>query len=127
MLVAVQLPPPAPRTGARFLRFIPRNEMDIAVVNAAAWVQLDESRNRVQSARIALGAVAPTPLYLEEASQAIAGMEVGEELYARAAQTASEAARPINDMRGSIGQRRHLSGVMVRRALEGAITRARNS
>jgi len=54
-------------------------------------------------------------------------MEIGEDAYKRAAAIASEAARPIFDMRGSIGQRRHLVGVMVRRALEGAIERARNN
>jgi carbon-monoxide dehydrogenase medium subunit len=127
LLVSLQFPAPAPRSGARFLRFIPRNEMDIAVVNAAAWVQLDESRGRVQAARIAVGAAAPTPLFVEEAGQAIAGMEIGDDLYERAAQAGRDAVRPISDMRGSIGQRRHLAGVMVKRALEGAISRARNS
>jgi CO/xanthine dehydrogenase FAD-binding subunit len=127
MLVSIQFPAPAARSGAHFLRFIPRNEMDIAVVNAAAHVTLDPTRAKLESARISIGAVAPTPLLLDEAGEALAGMEIGEDAYKRAAAIASEAARPIFDMRGSIGQRRHLVGVMVRRALEGAIKRARNS
>ncbi|HLZ72467.1 MAG TPA: xanthine dehydrogenase family protein subunit M [Dehalococcoidia bacterium] len=125
MLVGLRFPTPQPRSGARFLRFIPRNEMDIAVVNAAAAVQLDESRNRIASARIAIGAVAPTPLYLEAAGAALAGQEANEASYQRAAEVAITAARPIDDMRGNIGQRKHLVGVMVRRALAGAVERAR--
>ncbi len=127
MLVALEFPTPQPRSGAKFLRFIPRNEMDIAVVNAAAHVVLDESRGRILSARIALGAVAPTPLLVAEAAEALVGAELGEAAYKRAAEAAIEASKPIFDMRGSIGQRRHLSGVMVRRAIEGAVARARNS
>ncbi len=125
MLVAIRFPTPQPRSGARFLRFIPRNEMDIAVVNAAASVQLDESRNRIVSARIAIGAVAPTPLFLEEAGAALAGQEANEASFQRAAEVAMAAARPIDDMRGNIGQRKHLVGVMVRRVLAGAVDRAR--
>jgi len=127
LLVALHFPPPAPRSGAFFNRFIPRNEMDIAVVNAAAWLQLDESRNTIVSARVAVGAVAPTPLLVAEAGEVLVGAEASKESYDRAAAAAVEAARPIFDMRGSIGQRRHLVGVMVRRALEGAAARARNS
>ena len=56
-LISFQLPSPNPRSGAHYLRFIPRNEMDIAVVGAGAAVTLDESCTRITSARIALGAV----------------------------------------------------------------------
>ncbi len=125
MLVALRFPTPQPRSGARFLRFIPRNEMDIAVVNAAAAVQLDDARNRITAARIAVGAVAPTPLYLEEAGAALVGQEANEASFQRAAEVAMAAARPIDDMRGSVGQRKHLVGVMVRRALAGAVERAK--
>lgn len=125
MLVAIQFPTPAPRSGAMFLRFIPRNEMDIAVVNAAAGLQLDESRSRITAARIAVGAVAPTPLFVEAAGAALVGAEANDASFRRAAAIAQEAARPIFDMRGSIGQRKHLVGVMVRRVLEGALERAR--
>ncbi len=125
MLVALHFPTPQPRSGARFLRFIPRNEMDIAVVNAAASLQLDETRNRITAARIAVGAVAPTPLYLEEAGAALVGQEANEASFQRAAEVAMAAARPIDDMRGSVGQRKHLVGVMVRRALAGALERAK--
>jgi carbon-monoxide dehydrogenase medium subunit len=63
-LVSLQIPAPKPGFGAAYLRFIPRNEMDIAVVGVGASVQLDESRTKILSARISLGAVAPKPLFI---------------------------------------------------------------
>lgn len=69
-LVSLQIPAPKPGFGAAYLRFIPRNEMDIAVVGAGAAVQLDESRTKIVSARISLGAVAPKPLFVTAAGEA---------------------------------------------------------
>jgi carbon-monoxide dehydrogenase medium subunit len=125
MLVSLQLPPPRPHSGARYLRFIPRNEMDIAEVGAGASVVLNAAGDRFESARIALGAVAPTPLLVEEAGRAIAGQPVTDEAVAEAAAIAQAAARSITDMRGTAEHRRHLVGVLTRRALQGAIERAR--
>lgn len=127
LLVEIALPPPQPRSGAFFLRFIPRNEMDIAVVNVAASLQLDESGQTIQSARLAIGAVAPTPLLVTEAAQILAGAPATEESFARAAEAAQRAARPISDMRGTREQRLHLVGVLTRRALAGALERARTN
>lgn len=124
-LASLHLPPPAPGFGAAYLRFIPRNEMDIAVVGVGASVQLDESRQRIVSARIALGAVAPTPLFVPEAGDALAGAEPGDDAFARAAAIAQNAAHPISDMRGTAEYRRHLVGVLTRRALATAVERAR--
>jgi carbon-monoxide dehydrogenase medium subunit len=127
MLVSLQLPPPRPHSGARYLRFIPRNEMDIAEVGAGSSVVLNAAGDRFESARIALGAVAPTPLFVEEAGRALAGQPVTDEAVAEAAAIAQAAARPITDMRGTAEHRRHLVGVLTRRALQGAIDRARGS
>ena len=124
-LASLHLPPPPPGFGAAYLRFIPRNEMDIAVVGVGASVQLDESRQRITAARIALGAVAPTPLFVQEAGDALLGAEPGDEAFARAATIAQAAARPISDMRGTAEHRRHLVGVLTRRALAIAVERAR--
>jgi carbon-monoxide dehydrogenase medium subunit len=79
----------------------------------------------ITSARISLGAVAPTPLLVEEAAAAIVGKPVSEETINAAAEAATAAARPISDMRGTVAQRRHLSGVLTRRTLNTAIARAR--
>ena len=70
-VVALKFPPPEPRSGARFLRFIPRNEMDIAVVNTASHLKFDG--DVVKWARVSLGAVAPTPLLVDGAAQALVG------------------------------------------------------
>ena len=123
LLVSLHLPPPAPHSGARYLRFIPRNEMDIAVAGAGVEVVLDNGKFR--SARIALTAVAPTPLFVREAGDALAGQPVNDTTIARAADIARASAKPITDMRGTADYRRHLCGVLTRRALETAIQRAR--
>ena len=125
ILVSFSLPLPPARSGAAFLRFIPRNEMDIAVANAAAFVELDASGQRFDGARIAIGAVAPTPLLVEEAGAALAGQAVDDEAIATAAALARAAAKPINDMRGTVEHRQQLVETLTARALRKAVERAR--
>jgi CO/xanthine dehydrogenase FAD-binding subunit len=125
MLVSLTFPAPQPNSGAAFERFIPRNEMDIAVTNAAASVVLSDDGQSIRSARVAVGAVAPTPLLVQAAGDALAGQAVSKESIERAAELAGEAARPITDMRGSVAQRKHLAKVLTRRVLEKAVERAR--
>ncbi len=124
LLVSIQLPPRRRGFGAHYLRFIPRNEMDIAVVGAGAGLLLERDLRTIASARIALGAVAPTPLLVREAGSWLVGKVAGEEAFAEAAAMAQEAASPIDDMRGNVRQRRHLVGVLTKRALRGALERA---
>ena len=126
LLVWLEIPTPAPHSGAQFLRFIPRNEMDIAVASSAVSLTLNESGDRIASARVALGAVAATPLFVPEAGAALAGAALTPEAWEPALAAARAAAKPITDMRGSVAQRRHLAGVLTRRALEGALDRARS-
>ena len=125
LLVSLQVPPPGANSGARYLRFIPRNEMDIAVVGVGAKVGLSDDLQKIVSARIALGAVAPTPILVREAGEALIGRALTEESFSQAAALAQEAACPITDMRGSMTFRRHLVGVLVKRALLDAVDRAR--
>jgi carbon-monoxide dehydrogenase medium subunit len=72
-----------------------------------------------------MGAVGPTPLYAEAAGAVLKGKAPSEESFAEAARLAQVAARPITDMRGTDAQRRHLVGVLTRRALRGAVERAK--
>jgi len=123
LLVSMHLPPPPPGFGARYIRFIPRNEMDIAVVGAGVSVVLDNGT--VKSARVALGAVAPIPLVVEEAGAALVGKAASDATVGEAGALAKAAAKPINDMRGTIEYRKHLCDVLTRRALDAAITRAK--
>ena len=127
MLLSLRVPPPAKNFGAAYLRFIPRNEMDIAVVGAGVSVTLDAGKARCTAARVALGAVAPIPLPVPEAAAALVGDALSDSLIDKAAGLARAAARPISDMRGDADYRRHLVGVLVKRALHRAVERARGS
>ena len=127
MLVSIKIPTPDSNSSSFYLRFIPRNEMDIAVVGAGASVTLDTAKQTIVSARIALAAVAPTPLFAEEASALLTGREVSDAAIDAAAEAAQAIARPISDMRGTAEQRTHLVGVLTRRALNGAIQRVRDA
>ena len=127
LLVALTLPPPPVNSGAAFERFIPRNEMDIAVTNAAASVVLSADGARFEAARVAVGAVAPTPLLVLAAGEALAGQPVSDEAITRAAAAATAAANPITDMRGSAAQRKHLAGVLTGRVIRKAIERAKEA
>ena len=125
ILVSIHFPPPGPNSGARYLRFIPRNEMDIAVAGAGVSVVLENGN--IKSARIALASVAPTPLFVREAGEVLAGKPANDESIQAAASIAEEAARPITDMRGTIEYRKHLCNVLTRRALNTAIERAKEA
>ena len=125
LLVAIQLPAPAANSGTAYLRFIPRNEMDIAVAGVSSTVQLDASGQTIESARIALASVGPTPILATAAGDSLAGKAVSDEAIEEAGRLASEAATPITDMRGTIRQRHHLVAVLTRRTLNIAIRRAR--
>ena len=125
ILVSISLPVPQAHSGANYLRFIPRNEMDIAVVGVGTSVVLDASGQNFVSARISLASVAPTPVFAKEAGDSLAGKPLSEEAIQQASELAQAAAKPISDMRGTIRQRVHLVGVFTRRTLNNAIERAR--
>ncbi|ETX09206.1 MAG: carbon-monoxide dehydrogenase [Candidatus Entotheonella gemina] len=121
-LVSLTIPAPPAGFGACYLRFIPRNEMDIAVVGVGSSVVLSADGSTITSARVALGAVGPTPITVD--TSAIAGQPANDATINTAAEAATAAARPISDMRGTVEQRRHLAGVLTRRTLQQAIARA---
>lgn len=125
LLVSLHLPPTPARCGARYLRFIPRNEMDIAVVGVGAWLMRDE-QGLIAAARIGLAAVAPTPLFARQAGDFLIGKPATDESFRAAGELAKNVARPISDMRGPAEYRTHLLGVLVRRALAGAAERSRD-
>ena len=124
LLVAIRVPRPAARTSDAYLRLIPRTEMDIAVAGAAASVTLDAA-GLCTTARVAIGAVAPTALRVPAAEQALVGSRLDEASLKRAADAASAAARPIDDKRGTTAYRRTVAGVLTRRAAAIAAARAR--
>lgn len=111
------------RSSDAYLRFIPRTEMDIAVVSAGANLTLDE-HGVVKSARVALGAVAPTVLLVEEAAEVLVGSKLDEATLERLATICSGECRPIDDKRGTVEFRRKVAGVLARRVVTIAYKRA---
>ena len=127
LLVSVHIPAPVANGGAHYLRFIPRNEMDIAIAGAGVSVVLDAAKQNFVSARIALASVGPTPIFAREAGALLAGKPINEDSIQLAADSAQAVAKPITDMRGTIEQRKHLVKVLTARALRGAIERAQGA
>ena len=125
IVVAFRLPALSRRTGSVYQRHTPRKIMDIAVVGVAVRLTLAGKGDTIQEARICLGAVAPTVIRATEAEQALAGQSPSDELFAKAAELAQAAARPISDVRGSAEFRRYLVGVMTKRCLGIALERAK--
>ncbi|MDZ4278277.1 MAG: xanthine dehydrogenase family protein subunit M [Dehalococcoidia bacterium] len=125
VLVAFQLPTPPPNTGSVYQRHTPRKIMDIAAVGLGIRLTLRDAGRTIEEARIALGAVAPTVIRAQDAEAALAGQPASEKRFARAAELAQEAARPISDVRGSAEFRRYLVGVITRRCLGIAFERAK--
>ena len=126
LVASILLPARPPRSGDAYLRFIPRTEMDIAVVGAAVSLTLGAD-GRCKAARVALGAVAPTALLLEDAAAALIGSAVDDAALQRLADAASAACRPIDDKRGTKEFRITVAGVLARRAALKALERARGA
>ena len=124
VLVAFRLPTPPPRTGSVYQRHTPRKTMDIAAVGVGIRLTLAPEGDTIREAQICLGAVAPTVIRAPEAEEALVGRPASEEAFARAAELAQAAARPISDVRGSAEFRRHLVGIMTKRCLVIALQRA---
>ena len=124
-LVELRFPARPAHSGSHYRRFIPRNEMDIAVVGVAASVVLDGAGEKFVSARIALGAVGPTPLFAKAAGDLLAGQKVSGDVISKAADAARSIAKPIDDMRGTKEFRLEVTAVLTRRVLEEAVRQAR--
>jgi CO/xanthine dehydrogenase FAD-binding subunit len=126
LVESVFLPARPPKSGDAYLRFIPRSEMDIAVVGAGVSLSLDGSGKCTQ-ARVSLGAVAERVLLVEEAARAIIGTAVDDRALEALAAAASRACRPIDDKRGTKQFRIKVAGVLARRAAKIAHERARRA
>ncbi len=125
-VVSIRLPARSPGSGDAYLRFIPRTEMDIAVVGAAVNLSLDEN-GQCSAARVVLGAIAPTVLLVAEAADALIGGPIDDAALERLDAAARAACRPIDDKRGTVEYRTKVAGVLARRATGIALERARNN
>ena len=122
LLVEIFVPAPGPHSGGCYIRHTPRRELDIAVVGVSSQVTI--ANGVCAKVRIALAAVAPTPVRATAAEAALEGKALTPELIERAADLAGQAAKPISDQRGSADFRRHLVRVLTRRTLITALARA---
>ena len=123
LISALILPPRGAQGGDAYQRFIPRTEMDIAVVGCAVNLVLDGGT--IAAARLALGAVGPTVMLVPEAADALIGSVWDDDARARVEAAARAAARPIDDKRGTAAFRTHVAGVLAGRVAEIAHTRAK--
>jgi CO/xanthine dehydrogenase FAD-binding subunit len=123
LLVAVDVPIPAEGSGSCYVRLEYRRQMEIAVVGATAVVTLDGGS--VADARVAITALAPTIRRVPEAEAALVGSDAGTDAVAAAAAAAAAASLPISDVRASEAYRRAMAEVITRRAITGALARAR--
>ena len=123
IITSVFFPKQPPKSGDAYLRFIPRTEMDIAVVGVGVCLTIDRS-GTITDARVALGAVAPTARMVPAAAKALIGSKLDDDALAKAAAAASAACKPINDKRGTIEYRTKVAGVLTRRAAQIAYDRA---
>jgi carbon-monoxide dehydrogenase medium subunit len=124
LITEFQLPTRPAHSSDAYLRFIPRTEMDIAVVGAAVNVVLDAT-GVCQDARVVLGAVAPTQVVVDAAAKALIGHTLDEATLAAIDAAARAACKPITDKRGTIEYRIKVAGVLTRRAAAIAFARAK--
>lgn len=120
---AITLPKRPPKSGDAYLRFIPRTEMDIAVVSAGVSLTLG-AKGVVKQAQVALGAVGPTVIKVPAAAKAIVGSKLDDTALAKLAAACEAASSPIDDKRGTIEFRTEVAGVLARRAAGIAYQRA---
>jgi carbon-monoxide dehydrogenase medium subunit len=122
-VVEIRLPARPAGGGDAYLRAIPRTEMDIAVVGAGVALVI-AGDGTCTSARVALGAVAPTALLVQDAGAALIGTKLDDAGMARMAEAVRAACRPIDDKRGSVEYRTHMAGILAVRAATIARERA---
>ena len=121
ILVSLKFPKRESNSSDAYLRMTPRTEMDIAVVGCGVNLTLDN--DICTSVRVSLGAVAPTPLLIKEASDIMVGTNLNSEVLEKVAKICMESCNPINDKRGTIEYRTKVAGVLFKRAILIAIDR----
>lgn len=123
---SIELPEKKKRMGDAYLRFIPRTEMDIAVVGVGICLTLD-AKGKCTAARVALGAVGPTVIISAKAAKALVGTTVDDAALDALAKACAAEAKPIDDKRGTKEFRKHIAGVLARRAAIIARDRAKEN
>lgn len=120
LLAEIRIPPLPPNSRGAYLKLTPRRSMDLATVGVAAVVIREDGL--CKDIRIALGAVAPTPIRAKRAEEIIRGQRFSDKLIEKTAQTAAEESRTIDDHRASADYRREMVQVLVSRAINQALS-----
>lgn len=126
LVTEIRFPYPAGKTSSHYQRFIPRYEMDIAVVGVGASLTLDDAGENITAARVGLGAVAASPFLAENVNEFLVGKPASEETFVEAGELAKRSISPITDHRGTVEFRLEVTSVLVKRVLAGAADRARS-
>lgn len=127
LVTEIQIPPLPLHTSGVYLKYSTRGGQDIALVGVAVVITLDSEGRICSDAKIALGAVAPTPMRAYQAEEKLKGREISKELISEAARVASNEARPIDDIRGSAEYRREMLKIFTRDALNQAAELAKSA
>jgi carbon-monoxide dehydrogenase medium subunit len=117
ILIQILIPKPLDGSGGTYLKLMRRNALDLALVGVAVFLRLDLDKQICTEARIALGAVAPTPIRAPMAEEILLGKKVDEVLAGEAGKAASGVCRPISDIRSSLEYRCNMVEVLTRRAV----------
>jgi CO/xanthine dehydrogenase FAD-binding subunit len=117
ILTEILLPEPPSNSGSGYIKLGVRKALEISIVNAASFISLDRESGKIRSARVVLGAVAPTPIRAWSAEKILIGEKPDEELFIKAGEAASEESKPIDDFRGSAGYRRDMVKILTQRSL----------
>ena len=121
MLVSLKFPKRVSNSADAYLRMTPRTEMDIAVVGCGVNISLEN--DICTHARVSLGAVAPTPLLIKEASDIMIGSKLDDDTLDRVSKICMDACNPINDKRGTVDYRTKVAGDLAKRATKLAAER----
>ena len=121
ILVSIIIPTPPSHSTSHYLRFIPREEMDIAVAGVGSMIAIDPKTQKCVRARIALAAVSAIPKRAKEAESILEGNVISEDLIRKAGDKASTECTPIDDIRGTVEYRKELIKVLTRRTVRKCI------
>ena len=125
MLVSLKFPKRESNSSDAYLRMTPRTEMDIAVVGCGVSIPIE--KNLCTSARVSMGAVAPTPLLIKEATNIMVGSDLNSEILEKVSKLCMDACNPIDDKRGTIEYRTKVAGVLFKRTALIAIDRIKGN
>lgn len=125
IVAEIQIPHMKPHTGSTYMKHTIRRVLDLAIVGVGVVVTLDPDGERLIDVKIALGAVAPTPMRAKKAEEMLRGSNLEENSIEKAAWVAAEEARPISDVRGSAEYRKHILKVLTKQAILAAVEQVR--